>query len=220
MNTDTSRERIQSALHCLFMGDSLAMPAHWYYNPGDIYKQFPGGIYRLEDAPAFHPSSIMSLHSTSQGGRSYLTKKKATEVVGDVILKGKRQFWDVKNQHYHQGMKAGENTLNAHCVRVTMRSLSSNQGAYSKETFLENYIALLTADEPKHPDTYAESYHRGFFANLEQGVPADKCGAKTHDTASVGGLVMLAPIVFCGLQNALSITDVKAQCHEHLMLTH
>jgi ADP-ribosylglycohydrolase len=202
------------------MGDSLAMPAHWYYNPGDIYKQFPGGIYRLEDAPAFHPSSIMSLHSTSQGGRSYLTKKKATEVVGDVILKGKRQFWDVKNQHYHQGMKAGENTLNAHCVRVTMRSLSSNQGAYSKETFLENYIALLTADEPKHPDTYAESYHRGFFANLEQGVPADKCGAKTHDTASVGGLVMLAPIVFCGLQNALSITDVKAQCHEHLMLTH
>lgn len=196
------------------------MPVHWYYNPGDIYKQFPGGIYRLEDAPAFHPSSIMSLHSTSQGGRSYLTKNKATEVVGDVILKGKRQFWDVKNQHYHQGMKAGDNTLNAHCVRVTMRSLSSNQRAYSKEAFLENYIALLTADEPKHPDTYAESYHRGFFANLEQGVPADKCGATTHDTASVGGLVMLAPIVFCGLQNGLSITDVKAQCHEHLMLTH
>jgi ADP-ribosylglycohydrolase len=220
MNTDTSRERIESALRCLFVGDSLAMPAHWYYNPGDIYRQFPGGIYKLEDAPAFHPSSIMSLHSTRQGGRSYLTKKKATEIVGDVILKGKRQFWDVENQHYHQGMKAGDNTLNAHCVRVTMRSLSSNQGAYSKEAFLKNYIALLTADEPKHPDTYAESYHRGFFANLEQGVPADKCGATTHDTASVGGLVMLAPIVFCGLQNALSITDVKAQCHEHLMLTH
>lgn len=196
------------------------MPVHWYYNPGDIYKQFPGGIYKMEDAPAFHPSSIMSLHSTSQGGRSYLTKKKATEVVGDVILKGKRQFWDVKNQHYHQGMKAGDNTLNAHCVRVIMRSLGSNQRVYSKETFLENYIALLTADEPKHPDTYAESYHRGFFANLEQGVPADKCGATTHDTASVGGLVMLAPIVFCGLQNELSVTDVRAQCQAHLMLTH
>ncbi|HAG71363.1 MAG TPA: ADP-ribosylglycohydrolase family protein [Gammaproteobacteria bacterium] len=220
MNTDTSRERIESALRCLFVGDSLAMPVHWYYNPGDIYKQFPGGIYKLEDAPAFHPSSIMSLHSTRQGGRSYLSKKKATEIVGDVILKGKRQFWGVQNQHYHQGMKAGENTLNAHCVRVAMRSLSLNQGAYSKEIFLKNYIALLTADKPEHPDTYAESYHRGFFANLEQGVPPEKCGATTHDTASVGGLVMLAPIVFSGFLHGLPIDDIKAQCHEHLFLTH
>lgn len=220
MSTHTTRERIESALRCLFVGDSLAMPVHWYYNPGDIYKQFPGGIFKLEDAPAFHPSSIMSLHSTSQGGRSYLTKKKTTEIVGDVILKGKRQFWDVQNQHYHQGMKAGENTLNAHCVRATMHSLNSNQRNYSKEVFLENYIALLTADEPKHPDTYAESYHRGFFANLEQGITAEKCGATTHDTASVGGLVMLAPIVFCGALNNLSIDHIKEQCLDHLRLTH
>lgn len=220
MNIDTQRERIESALRCLFVGDSLAMPVHWYYNPGDIYKQFPGGIYKLEDAPAFHPSSIMSLHSTRQGGRSYLTKKKATEIVGDVILKGKRQFWDVQNQHYHQGMKAGENTLNAHCVRTTIRSLSSSHRVYSKEVFLENYITLLTADKPKHPDTYAESYHRGFFANLEQGQPPEKCGATTHDTASVGGLVMLAPIVFSGILNELGVDEIKAQCHEHLMLTH
>ena len=146
MNTYTSRERIESALRCLFIGDSLAMPVHWYYNPGDIYKQFPGGIYKLEDAPAFHPSSIMSLHSTRQGGRSYLSKKKATEIVGDVILKGKRQFWDVQNQHYHQGMKAGENTLNAHCARVAMRSLSLNQGGYSKEIFLESSLSLINAN--------------------------------------------------------------------------
>lgn len=149
-----------------------------------------------------------------------MTKKEAKEIVGDVILKGKRKFWGVQNQHYHQGMKAGENTLNAHCVRVVMRSLSQNKHVYSKEIFLENYINLLTADKPKHPDTYAESYHRGFFAKLEEGLPREKCGATTHDTASVGGLVMLAPLVFRGFLNALSVDEIKQQCREHLWLTH
>ena len=37
----------------------------------------------------------------------------------------------------------------------------------------------MTAEPPQHPDTYAESYHRGFFANLDQGRPAHKCGAVT-----------------------------------------
>lgn len=220
MTDSISIQRAEAALRSLFVGDSLAMPVHWYYNPGDIYRQFPGGIYKLEDAPALHPSSIMSLHSTSQGGRSYLGKKEAKEIVGDVILKGKRRFWGVKNQHYHQGMKAGENTLNAHCVRALINSIVENQGCYSEAGFLTNYIALLTADKPLHPDTYAESYHRGFFANLEAGVEPAKCGATTHDTASVGGLVMLAPLVIANFLNGAARDDIKKQCREHLWLTH
>ena len=62
--------RTDAALKNLFVADALAMPVHWYYNPLDIEKAFPGGITRLEAAPEYHPGSIMSLHSTAKGGRA------------------------------------------------------------------------------------------------------------------------------------------------------
>lgn len=220
------QSRATAALQSLFVADALAMPVHWYYNPMDIFRQFRGGIAQFEDAPAFHPSSIMSLHSTSKGGRGshgtpfYGTSGKPQEIVGEVILKGKRPFWDKPNQHYHQGMKAGENTLNAHCARAVMRALSAGGGHYDQGRFLDLYIELLTADPPQHPDTYAESYHRGFFANLIAGKPRNKCGAITHDTASIGALVTIAPIVFAERLRGTELTSVQTLCHEHLMLTH
>lgn len=197
------------------------MPVHWYYNPMDILKQFSGGITKLEAAPKHHPSSIMSLHSTKQGGRnSHHRKKPQPEIVGDVILKGKRQFWNQTNQHYHQGMCAGENTLNAHCARTIMRTLAANDGHYDEGLFLKAYIELMIADPALHPDTYAESYHRGFFANLSAGKPHNKCGAVTHDTASIGGLVTIAPIVISERLRGTSLDVVHTICHNHLQLTH
>jgi ADP-ribosylglycohydrolase len=214
------QQRAIAALKNSFIADSLAMPVHWYYNPGDIFKQFPGGISQFEDAPGFHPSSIMSLHSTAQGGRTSAAKNATLEIVGDVILRGKRQYWGVANQHYHQGMEAGENTLNAHCVRALLRSLANEERVYSRGAFLDAYIDLLTASEPQHPDTYAESYHRGFFANLEAGKDEYECGAVTHDTASVGGLVTIGPLALICLLEGNSLTQVQATCRSHLKLTH
>lgn len=216
-----SKQRAAASLQSMFVGDSLAMPVHWYYNPMDILKQFSGGITKLEAAPKHHPSSIMSLHSTKQGGRStYRSKKPKAEIVGDVILKGKREFWNQSNQHYHQGMRAGENTLNAHCARTTMRILAANSGHYDENLFLDAYIQLMTADPALHPDTYAESYHRGFFANLSAGKARNKCGAVTHDTASIGGLVTIAPIVISERLQGTSLEVVQTICHQHLQLTH
>ena len=216
-----SKQRAAASLQSMFVGDSLAMPVHWYYNPMDIFKQFSGGITKLEAAPKHHPSSIMSLHSTKQGGRnSHRSKKLQAEIVGDVILKGKRKFWIQSNQHYHQGMCAGENTLNAHCARTTMRTLAANGGHYDEDLFLDAYIQLMTADPALHPDTYAESYHRGFFANLSAGKARNKCGAVTHDTASIGGLVTIAPIVISERLRGTSLEVVQTICHKHLQLTH
>jgi ADP-ribosylglycohydrolase len=220
-NQDSPQQRARAAIQSLFIADSLAMPAHWYYNPMDIELQFPGGIKDFEDAPAFHPSSIMSLHSTSKGGRNgYGSKAKAREIVGSVILKGKRQYWDQANLHYHHQMKAGENTLNAHCARALIRTLNSNDGSYNRSDFLEAYIELMTADPEMHPDTYAESYHRGFFANLESGKANEECGAVTHDTASIGGLVTIAPIVIAERLRGTPLDHVKHLCETHLRLTH
>ena len=215
------KKRVTAALKNMFIADALAMPVHWYYNPLDIEKAFPGGITRFEAAPDYHPSSIMALHSTSKGGRGkQQTAGQPREIVGDVILKGRRQHWGVANQHYHQGMQAGENTLNAHCVRVLLRSLIAENGCYQKERFLNDYIEFMTADPPSHSDTYAESYHRGFFANLERGVAKERCGAVTHDTLSIGGLVTIAPIVLAGRLRGLPLIEVQGQALEHLFLTH
>ena len=217
-------QRASSALMSLFIGDSLAMPVHWYYNLIDIEKQFPGGIKDYEDAPAFHPSSIMSLHSTSKGGRARRSDSgaegKTRDIVGDVILKGKREHWGRPNQHYHHQMRAGENTLNAHCAMSLMQSLVSNRGKYNEDKFLDAYVALMTADDPMHPDTYAESYHRGFFANIESGKPRNQCGAVTHDTASIGGLVTIAPLVISERLRGTSLEEVQKICVRHLYLTH
>lgn len=220
MPNNTATQRTIAALKNSFVADALAMPVHWYYNPGDIFKQFPGGISQFEDAPKFHPSSIMSLHSTQQGGRTAAARGANKEIVGDVILKGKRQYWGIPNQHYHQGMRAGDNTLNAHCVRVLLKTLASNDCSYNRDDFIDAYIELLTASEPKHPDTYAESYHRGFFANLEAGKDEYECGAVTHDTASVGGLVTLGPLALVSLLSGCDLAQTQSICRTHLHLTH
>ncbi|MDO6822924.1 ADP-ribosylglycohydrolase family protein [Marinobacter sp. 1_MG-2023] len=73
---------------------------------------------------------------------------------------------------------------------------------------------------PEHPDTYAESYHRGFFANLAKGRPPEQCAMNTHDTASVGGLVTIAPLVFSERLRGTEVPDIQSLCREHLALTH
>jgi ADP-ribosylglycohydrolase len=212
--------RAKSALKTLFVADALAMPVHWFYRVSDIYRAFPGGVRKFEDAPDYHPSSIMSLHSTTAGGRKKPSGNRQKQIIGDVILKGKREYWDTPNIHYHHQMKAGENTLNAHCARVLIRSLLKNNGHYDLDVFLDDYIDFMTSDSFQHHDTYAESYHRGFFSNLVSGKPAHQCGATTHDTASIGGLVTIGAIVLSERLRGTPLDNVQSICKAHLYLTH
>lgn len=228
---DVVQARARAGLQSLFVADALAMPVHWYYRVSDIYAAFPEGVSAYEAPPEWHPSSIMSLHSTAQGGRK-ATAKTAPDVVGEVILKGRRQYWDRANVHYHVGMAAGENTLNAHCARLLMRTLAdadqsrsapaqaAPESVYNLDGFADRYIDFMTSEPAQHPDTYAESYHRGFFHNYAQGVPPRECAAVTHDTASIGGLVTVAPLAIHNLLQNLPLKDVQATCREHLSLTH
>lgn len=214
-------QRARAALKNLFVADALAMPVHWYYSLWDIEKAFPGGVRQLAAAPQFHPSSIMSLHSTSSGGRRTAhAGSRLPEVVGEVILKGRQQYWNKPNTHYHQGMTAGENTLNAHCARVLMRCLARTGGQYDPAAFLSDYISFMCADVAQHNDTYAESYHRGFFANLQRGFPPERCAAVTHDTPSIGGLVTVAPLVLSGRVHGIGLDIIRADVQTHVQLTH
>ena len=221
----TAPELAQAALLGLFTGDALAMPVHWYYRPSDILRSFPPrGITRMEAAPERHPSSIMSLHSTTAAGRSaratpqWGRSAKPPQIVGDVILKGRAHHWGVAGTHYHHGMQAGENTLNTWCARWLIEHLSE-AGAYRCEDWFSVYEERMVADPPAHPDTYAESYHRGFFANRAAGKPLLDCGAVSHDTPSMGALVTVLPVVLA-LLPTLSLGEVQAICRQHVAVTH
>jgi len=115
-------------------------------------------------------------------------------------------------------MPAGENTLNAWCAIELMRYLIEHDG-YQLEGWAQHYINFMTADPARHPDTYAESYHRGYFANWVAGKNPLACGAVTHDTPSMGALVTIAPLVVA-LRREHELADVQRITREHIGLTH
>jgi len=207
------RERLRGALWGMFVGDALAMPVHWYYDVTALQRDF-GTVRDYQSPHEFHPSSIVSLASTGAAGRGC----QEGEVVGSIILHGKKQLWAQPNRHYHYGLRAGDNTLNLLCVQVLLRTMNST-GRYDSGDFLREYIAFMTTPN-SHNDTYAESYHRDFFANYSRGLSPDQCaGAESHDTASIGGLVTLPPVIFAALRET-DQAAVDRTLLAHLRLTH
>ena len=73
-------------------------------------------------------------------------------------------------------MTAGENTLNALVTRVLLRSVAARQ-QYEPENFIKEYVRFMTTPGT-HNDTYAESYHRDFFKNFQDGVDPMKCAGE------------------------------------------
>ena len=204
-------ERIRGALWGMFIGDALAMPVHWYYNIAKLWQDF-GNIRDYQAPKMHHPNSIMASANTGKAGRG----SQHSDIVGNVILKGKKQYWGQANLHYHQGMQAGDNTLNLLCARVLLRSLNTVR-QYDSTDFLQQYIRFMT--EPnRHNDTYAESYHRDFFASYAKGVSAENCaGTEGHDTASMGGLVSLPMVIIATLRDGnLATTDATALTQQRL----
>ena len=91
MSSLTQADRLRGTLWGLFVGDALAMPAHWYYDIAALQRDC--GTIRDYQAPnAHHPSSMMGLASTGQAGRG----DQEGEIVGRVILHGKKPFWGLR----------------------------------------------------------------------------------------------------------------------------
>lgn len=210
-NTLNKADRMRGALWGMFIGDALAMPVHWYYNIAALWQDF-GQIRDYQAPKAHHPNSIMALANTAKAGRG----SQDGDIVGSVILKGKKQHWGLANRHYHQGMQAGDNTLNLLCARVLLRSITA-KGHYDSTDFLQEYIRFMT-ELDRHNDTYAESYHRDFFANYAKGVLPENCaGPEGHDTASMGGMVSLPLVIMATLGDGdLATTNAAALTQQGL----
>jgi ADP-ribosyl-[dinitrogen reductase] hydrolase len=212
-NQSTRAARMRGALWGMFVGDALAMPVHWYYSISTLWQDF-GKICDYQAPKAHHPNSIMALANTGKAGRG----NQEGDIVGNVILKGKKHHWGQANRHYHQGMQAGDNTLNLLCARVLLRSLNT-VGHYDSADFLQQYIRFMTEPD-RHNDTYAESYHRDFFANYAKGIAPENCaGAEGHDTASIGGLVSIPLVILASLRDS-NLSTINEAVQTQQRLTH
>jgi len=96
---ESIRSKTCGTITGLFIGDALAMPVHWYYNRQALKADYSRVTdYLTPHNP--HPDSIL--------WRSrYVAPNRKGEILHD-----QARFWGQKDIHYHQFLKAGENTLN------------------------------------------------------------------------------------------------------------
>lgn len=124
------------------------------------------------------------------------TKKSTKEVIvtGTVILKGKSKFYGTPETHYHIGMLAGENTLNAELSRINLR-LSATKENFSEERFVKEYIEYMTSENQTLKDPWADSTHRIYFANYANGINPLVCGEFDHGGEGANNLVFTIPLI-------------------------
>ncbi|MEM7247449.1 MAG: ADP-ribosylglycohydrolase family protein [Acidobacteriota bacterium] len=191
MTTNTTHDRKTAALLGLFVADAVAMPVHWMYDLGQLRADY-GTITGYVAPKDRFRGSIMNLSNTGGGGRG----SDEGSVIGDVINHGKKKYW-VRggDHHYHLGLAAGENTLEAQLVRVLLRGVAARGGDVTVPELVEDYVAFMTTPG-SHRDTYAATAHRMFFANWSRGVDPLACADNDgHNTDSIDALTLVVPVV-------------------------
>ena len=195
----TFQDRVTGALYGLFIGDALAMPVHWYYDTTALKRDY--GVVTDYMAPRNpHPDSIL-------WRSSYSPPNKKVDILHDQSI-----YWGRRGVHYHQFLKAGENTLNLKLARELL--LLQDQGGYSPREWLMCLVTYMTAPG-NHNDTYVEEYLRHFFTQYGNGYDVMACGRK--DENHIGGLTLMLPLV---IALARDREDALKTALHHLGLTH
>jgi len=169
--------RSRGAILGLCIGDALAMPVHWYYNRAALFRDY-GKVTRYLAPRNPHPDSIL-----------WRSAYRAPGPKGE-ILHDQAPYWGKPGIHYHQFLRAGENTLNVKLCRLLIDSLNA-RGGYDPGDYLERYIAFMTTPG-SHRDTYIEEAHRHFFTHYAEGKDPFRCAATEKH---IGGLVGMFPIL-------------------------
>jgi ADP-ribosyl-[dinitrogen reductase] hydrolase len=194
-----SDEKRAGVIWGTFIGDALAMPVHWYYDRAALHRDY--GVVRDYVAPRTpHPDSIL--------WRSTYTPLNER---GD-ILHEQAQYWGQRGIHYHQFLRAGENTLNLQLGRVLIKSLIA-RGVYDAEDYLQRYLEFMLTPG-RHRDTYVEECHRKFFSAYARGTHPRKCGGSD---IHIGGLAHVG--VLCAFLGGKAEATREA-VREHVLLTH
>ena len=235
-SNETRKRRLQNALWGLFIGDALAMPAHWYYDIDNITDIFDGGIRRYEKPPHPHIESFMvgmgyhpDIEVAKRLGRPYDILHEHARFYNTsyselnvAITEREHQHGNPaagrnERYHYHHDLRAGDNTLAAHLVRVLMRSVI-RLGRYDPGAFIEDFIAHMTTPG-KNRDPYTEIYIRRWFENYSRGLPPHACSETQRNVWSIGSHGgIIRPLLLSAI--ATSAYQGLGLAIEHQGLTH
>ncbi len=199
-NAITTTDRLRGALFGMFIGDALAMPVHWYYNTQALVNDY-GRVADYLRPRNPHPDSIL--------WRSSFTPPSGTTD----IRHDQAQYWGKREIHYHQFLRAGENTLNLQLARELLLLLEA-EGNYSARSWLNRLITFMTTPG-SHQDTYMEEYLRHFFINYGKGHEPSSCGRM--DEKHIGGFSLMLPLTIAFSMNPATACEISLQ---HLGLTH
>lgn len=192
LSTEEIMDRKVAALTGLYIADAVAAPVHWMYDLRQLREDY-GTITGYVAPKEKFRGSIMNLSNTGGGGRG----SDKGSIIGDVINHGKKKYW-LRNGdfHYHLGLRAGENTLEAQLARLLTRSMTQHPAAgLSITAFTDDYIQFMRTPG-SHNDTYASTAHRMFFANLINGVPPENCADNDgHNTDAIDALTLCVPVI-------------------------
>lgn len=182
-----------------FLGDALAMPVHWYYDRAALARDY-GRVTELVAPRHPHAGSILWRSSYA-----------APNAKGE-ILHEQSEYWGKRGVHYHQFLRAGENTLNMQLALELMASLR-DRGGYDRDDYLRRYIGFMTTPG-RHRDTYVEECHRNFFTKYARGKKPEDCGG---EDIHIGGL---AHVPVLAVRYADDEAVALAVVREHVRLTH
>lgn len=197
-------EQMASRWHQAYLAslvaDALAMPVHWYYDTAALRRDY-GTVDRFLEPKSPHPGSIL-----------WRSEYHALNEKGD-ILREQAQYWGQRGIHYHQFLRAGENTLNFRLARELF-AFVRERGGYDADAWLERYIARML-EAGWHRDTYVEEYHRAFFTRYAQGKKPRKCGISDEH---IGGLATVPAL--CAALEGTDLPELRKIVKEHVGLTH
>ena len=185
---------LQNAFLGSLVADAVSMPVHWYYDVRALDADY-GQLaeYRTPKNP--HPDSIL-------WRSSYEPRNSQAD-----ILHGQQKYWGKKGVHYHQNLKAGDNTLNLQlAVELYLHIVLEKD--FRVENWLERYVEVMLTPG-WHNDTYAEEYHRAFFSNYASGKKLLSCGVSDYHIGSLS----LVPALLAGLE-AIGRTDPVEQLED------
>jgi len=192
-------KRKRDCLSGAFLGDALAMPVHWYYDRAALVRDY-GHVAELAAPKNPHPGSILWRSSYA-----------ALNAKGE-ILHDQAQYWGRRGVHYHQFLRAGENTLNMQLALELLASLRAC-GGYDRDDYTRRYVQFMTTPG-RHHDTYVEECHRNFFTRHARGKKPADCGS---EDIHIGGL---APVPVLAVWFADDEAAALAAVREHVRVTH
>jgi ADP-ribosylglycohydrolase len=92
---------------------------------------------------------------------------------------------------------------------LVCRSIIETGGRFKADDLRKKYVEFMTTPGT-HNDCYASTCHRMFFANLQKGLPPEKCPDNdNHNVDTIDGLILTVPVALATYGR--SVDDAKRE---------